>query len=178
MSPVAFDETLMALSEHPDLTALVTKLVSDTPSLFQSMALVKPPKHGSEKPWHQDLAYFNYSPDMPVVGCWIAIDQATPENGCMHILPGSHKQGPRLHFRRRDWQICDTDMDVTDDTVVPLQPGGMLVFSGLMQHGTPDNHSEHRRRALQYHYRPASAEGITEEERLKVYGGEGKGVSC
>jgi phytanoyl-CoA hydroxylase len=69
-------------------------------------------------------------------------------------------------------------MDVSQDTVAPLKPGGVLVFSGMLQHGTPDNRSEKRRRSLQYHYRPASAQAITEEERLKIYGGEGRGATC
>ena len=56
------------------------------------MALLKPPR-GREKPWHQDHAYFNLPLDTPIVGVWIALDEATPENGCMHVIPGSHREG-------------------------------------------------------------------------------------
>jgi ectoine hydroxylase-related dioxygenase (phytanoyl-CoA dioxygenase family) len=63
-----------------------------------------------ETPWHQDHAYFNLPEGTPVVGVWIALDDATPENGCMHFIPGGHREGPIAHFNRRDWQICDEEI--------------------------------------------------------------------
>ena len=50
---------------------------------------------GREKPWHQDKAFFEIDVTSPVVGVWIALDEATPDNGCMHVIPGSHLEGPR-----------------------------------------------------------------------------------
>src|SRR5690606_35073346 len=107
---VNYDERLMAMSNHPELLALVRRLMGAEPALFQDMGLCKPPHGGREKPWHQDKAYFNYAVDAPVVGVWIALDEASAENGCMHVIPGSHREGPVIHFKRRDWQICDTDV--------------------------------------------------------------------
>ena len=83
--------------------------MDDAPVLFQEMALLKPPK-GREKPWHQDCAYFNYPLGTTIIGVWIALDHADANNGCLHILPGTHREGPVNHFKRRDWQICDTDV--------------------------------------------------------------------
>jgi phytanoyl-CoA hydroxylase len=176
--PNNYDDRIKALCFHPDLISAVTRIIGEEPFMFQDMALVKPPHVGSEKPWHQDNAYFNIPPETIVVGAWVAVDEATAENGCIHILPGSHRRGPRLHFRVRDWQICDTDMDVADEVAVPLKAGGVLLFHGLMNHGTPDNHSDYRRRALQFHFRPASVQAISEEDRLKVFGGQGRGAVC
>ncbi len=116
------------------------------------MALLKPPHIGREKPWHQDAAYFNWEPLEGVLGTWIALDPATPENGCMHVLPGSHRDGPRPHYHDRDCQLADEDVAVERDLMVPLAPGGALFFSGLLHHATPPNFSPEPRRALQFHY--------------------------
>ena len=83
-----------------------------------------------------------------------------------------------IHFKRRDWQICDTDVPVARDTMVPLKPGGCLFWHGMTHHGSPANQSEQRRRALQFHYKPASSAEITTQERMAVYGSEGKEVDC
>lgn len=175
---VQHEARLKALSEHKGLIQVLEQIMGDTPILFQDMALVKPPLHGTEKPWHQDCAYFNLAQGTTVVGVWIALDEATAENGCMHIIPRSHNEGPMIHFNRRDWQICDTDVPIARDTMVPLQPGGCLFWHGLTHHGSPVNHSSKRRRALQFHYKPASSDDITTQDRMDVFGSEGKDVDC
>lgn len=169
---------LNAIAEHAGLLGVLELMMGEAPALFQDMALVKPPIFGSEKPWHQDCAYFNLPLGTTVIGVWIALDEATPENGCMHIIPGSHNEGPMVHFKRRDWQICDTHVPVARDTMVPLQPGGCLFWHGLLHHGSPVNQSAQRRRALQFHYKPASCPEITTQERMELYGSEGKDVDC
>ena len=178
MGFVDHDERLRALSIDAALLRVVSLFMQGaTPELFQDMALLKPPG-GREKPWHQDMAYFNVPIDATVVGVWIALDQATPANGAMHILPGSHHQGPQLHFSRRDWQICDTEAPRGSDVVVPLPPGGVLLWHGLTLHSSPDNETPHSRRALQFHYRPAAVSAISTEERMRHYGGEVRGAEC
>ncbi|MDQ2687920.1 MAG: phytanoyl-CoA dioxygenase family protein [Armatimonadota bacterium] len=173
-----YEPRLNALAAHPALLAILTRLLGDTPRMFQDMALLKPPQIGREKPWHQDKAYFDLPLGAPVVGVWIALDPATVENGCMRLWPGGHKEGARPHFQRRDWQICDTDVQGRPCVAAPLAPGGLLLFDGLVPHGTPANSSAQRRRAVQFHYAPASASPAPPDERLAVFGSEGKNVSC
>ena len=175
---VDYDRRLHDLAHHPQLLTLVQHLIGDFPVLFQDMALLKPPRMGREKPWHQDHAYFRIDLEAKVVGCWIALDEATVENGCMVIAPGSHLQGPVVHFQRRDWQICDTDVDNSGALAVPLKPGGLLIFQSLLHHGTPPNRTAQRRRALQFHYRQQRAPLTSQEERLALFGGEGLGAQC
>ncbi len=175
---VNYEDRLKAMSDHPKLIAAVTSLMDEEPVLFQDMALLKPPKFGREKPWHQDHAYFTLPVETKVVGAWIALDEATVDNGCMIVIPGSQTEGPVIHFKRRDWQICDTDVNNHGALAVPLKPGGCLLFHSLIHHGTPTNDSDQRRRAVQFHYRPVSAPQIPDEERLAVFGEEGKGVTC
>lgn len=179
MGFVKEDSRLRALATDERILRVVRELTgSDDLVMFQDMALLKPPGGGREKPWHQDNAFFDYEPGTPIVGVWIALDPATPENGCMHVIPGSHVEGAVVHFKRRDWQLCDDEVDVARDTVVPLPPGGALFFHGLLHHGTPANRTDTRRRAVQLHYLPADTPGIPEERRLEIFGSEGKDVSC
>jgi phytanoyl-CoA hydroxylase len=178
MTFCAYEARLDALMRHPQLLAIITKLLGDRePVCFQEMALLKPP-HGREKPWHQDHAYFNLQLGEPVVGVWIALDEATAENGCMHVIPGSHRAGAVVHFKRRDWQICDSSIAGNRITAVPLKPGGLMLFDGLLQHGTPHNPTNQRRRALQFHYCAKDAKWTDEQARLAVFGSEGKDVTC
>ena len=173
-----YEPRLEALARHPRLLDVVTRIMDEPPVLFQDMALLKPPHIGREKPWHQDHAYFDLPLETLVMGVWIALDEATTENGCMIVIPGSHRQGPVVHFKRRDWQICDTEVNNQHAIAVPLKPGGCLLFHSLIHHGTPTNNSSMRRRAVQYHYRPQSSPVTSEEERMKIFGGEVRGATC
>ena len=96
---VDYEQRLNAMAAHAGLLGVLERIMGDTPELFQDMALVKPPRFGSEKPWHQDCAYFNLPEGTTVVGVWVALDAATAENGCLHIIPGSHSEGPMIHFK-------------------------------------------------------------------------------
>ena len=178
MSFGIWDDRLKTTTEHPGIVAALRRLLGEAPVLFQEMALLKPPHIGREKPWHQDCAYFDLPLETPVVAIWIALEEATPQNGCLHLIPGSHRSGPMPHFKRRDWQICDADVAVDRGVMVPLKPGGCLFWHGLLHHGSPPNHSSLSRRALQYHYKPASAGEISREERLQLFGGEVAGGQC
>ena len=179
MPIIDYDRRLKAMAEDAGLLALMARLLGEAPALTQDMALLKPPRIGREKPWHQDMAYFDYPSQARIVGVWIALDAATPENGCMMIIPGSHRQGPAPHWKRRDWQICDTDVEVGRSLAIPLPPGGCMLFHCLLHHGTPPSHSRRRRWALQFHYRPRSLNALPDsQQRLSVFGANGEDASC
>lgn len=182
---VGYDARLAAMAQDPSLLRALEMILGGKPVLFADQALLKPPGIGREKPWHQDLAFFDVRPGAPVVGVWIALDRATTDNGCMHVIPGSHRSGPVVHFKRRDFQICDTDVERAVITAVPLDPGGCMIFDGLLHHGTPMNNSPLRRWALQFHYareediwRSSEERMAYKEQRLSVFGSEGKNVTC
>jgi phytanoyl-CoA hydroxylase len=168
---------LKNLSHSAALKAALRQITDEKMKLFVSQALVKPPG-GREKPWHQDHAYFDVPIDTPIVGVWIALDQATPENGCMHVWPAGHKEGPRIHFQIRDWQLCDTDIENAPVVSVPLDAGDLLLFDGKIPHGTPTNSSDTQRWAVQYHYIPSTVEKVDKEIRLEAFGSDGKDVFC
>lgn len=169
---------LAAVAAHERVRAVLDELVGPESRMIQDMALVKPPYHGSEKPWHQDTAYFDWTPLGGIVGVWIALDPATVENGCMQVVPGSHQDGPAPHFHVRDCQMADGRVRVDRAHVVPLAPGGALFFSGLLHHGTPPNLSGDRRRALQFHYAAADCRNMTIQEHAALFDEGGLYAGC
>ncbi|MEO6725657.1 MAG: phytanoyl-CoA dioxygenase family protein [Blastocatellia bacterium] len=176
---VDYEPRTNAIAHHPKLLTLVRRLLGAEGRMFQDMALIKPPD-GREKPWHQDHAYFELTPETKVVGVWIALDAAGIENGCMRVMPGWHHRERFFHFQIRDLQICDAQMDglQAERVAVPLPPGGCMIFDSYLPHGTPSNITATRRRALQFHYHAANAAKIIAEERLAIWGGEANNVAC
>jgi ectoine hydroxylase-related dioxygenase (phytanoyl-CoA dioxygenase family) len=170
MSFAGHDARLAAVATHPGILSVVARLLGGTPRMFQDMALLKPPIGGREKPWHQDNAFFHMVPGTPIVGVWIALDAATLDNGCMRVILGSHREGPVRHAHLRDLQICDRDVSVDRGVGVPLPPGGLMFFDGLLQHGTPANRTTTRRRALQFHYTVSDVHSTSDEEHRAVFG--------
>lgn len=175
---VEHDQRLHATAYHPKLLALLKQLFDDEPKLVQDQAILKPPYGGAEKPWHQDMAYGNLTYKKPVIGAWVALDPATLDNGCMHVIPRSHMDGPTPHYAVRDWQICDTNVRVEKDVVVPLAPGGVLIFHGMLHHGTPPNFSKERRRSVQYHYAPSDAMKMSPGEYKRWFTNEMTNAEC
>jgi phytanoyl-CoA hydroxylase len=150
-------ELFRDLAFHLKLTEIATAILGPELLLMQSMLLMKPPNCSTDKVWHQDNAYFHLSP-CDVFGIWIACDEATVENGCMHIVPGSHKRGLRQHAGGGDEYGCVQPPKPDDVLPVPLQPGDALIFHGELLHHTPANRTQRRRRAVQYHYATANCQ--------------------
>lgn len=167
------------LVDHEGILKTARMLLGNRePILHQTMMLLKPAHVGREKPWHQDHAYFDVDIEDRMIGVWIALDEATVDNGCLQVLDGGHKLGPIPHWKRRDWQICDTDIMGKKSVSIPLKPGGAVFFDSLLPHGTPNNQSPLPRKALQIHFAPANRTLIETEDRLAVFGSEGIDVIC
>lgn len=167
------------LGEGGRLRAVVESILGRDPILFQEMALVKPPLIGSEKPWHQDNAYFSVVPLDAILGVWIALDDAGVENGCMHVIPGAHRGGAVKHHHGSDCEIDPALLEVERAIPVPVPTGGAMFFYGMLPHETPPNRSPERRRALQFHFRGAHSRIIDGEAYDRVFtNGSGEPASC
>jgi len=165
--------------EHETLNGVTESVLGPRPELFQSMALIKPPFVGSAKPWHQDNAYFSVTPLDAVIGVWIALDDATVENGCMHVIPGAHREGARRHHHDRDCEIATELLPAERAIPIELPAGGALFFYGMLPHETPANRTPHRRRALQFHYHAANARKVPSAEYDRIFADrEGQPASC
>ncbi len=139
------------LAHHPKMVGIAVDLIGPDVTLLQSMLLMKPPKFGGQKVWHQDNAYFRLEPN-DVFGFWIALDEAYVENGCMHVIPGSHREGIGEHGGVADDYGLSSAPTADDAVPCIMNTGDALVFHGETYHYTPPNTTVERRRALQYHY--------------------------
>lgn len=134
-------------ARHPKLLEILTSLLGPDLKLFRDVVMMKPARHGSAKPYHQDSAYWAIEPP-DLASVWIALDDATLENGCMRVLPGSHTWGKMEHKHLQDFQVEEDQLDLSREVAVPLRPGGALVFHSLLLHATAPNPSDRSRRAM------------------------------
>lgn len=156
-------------TDHPRIQGVVQSILGEGSELYQAMALIKPALHGSSKPWHQDNAYFAIEDMDAILGTWIALDDVTLENGAMHFLSGAHRDGPLKHEHTTDCEIVKDRYSPENAEAVCLNAGGIVFFHGNAPHFTPPNHTPHRRRALQYHYRGAANREISKEDYNQIF---------
>jgi hypothetical protein len=122
------------------------------------------------QPWHQDSFYFPFDPPRPVIGLWLAVTEATLDNGCLHVLPGSHLEPVHLHEpdhrpNANYGYVEIVDHDTSAGVPVLMQPGDVLVFDSHLMHRSTDNVSESRRAAMVFHFAAAGTVDRTEELR-------------
>lgn len=111
------------------------------------------------QPWHQDALYFPFEPDHQV-GVWLAVTDATLDNGPLSVLPGSHREALHAHVpdQRPDANLGYTeivDMDFSTKQPVLMTAGDLLVFDSHLMHCSTDNRSDGVRAAMVYHYAKA-----------------------
>src|SRR5260370_12581644 len=85
------DNEIMAFCRRPELIAIATQFLGGDVDLYWNQSVYKMPEGATEFPWHQDDGYTPVSPS-PYLTLWLAINDATPENGCISALPGSHRR--------------------------------------------------------------------------------------
>ena len=173
---------LKAAAMNRRLHRILDQLLGSGRVLFQEMALVKPPRIGADKPWHQDAAYFRVSDPALIAGVWIALDPALRVNGCMEVVPGSHLGGAVPHVHENDFNRCrivDAHQRAEERLALEMQPGDALIFSALLHHYTAPNASDLRRRAIQFHYHQIGAVwGDVEAHRRLYHFADGSYAGC
>ena len=152
----------------PGLLPIMTSLLgTDDIDCFLSQFIFKNPGAWGQ-PWHQDSYYFPFDPPRPVVGLWLAVTEATLENGCLHVLPGSHAEPVHTHIPDRRpganhgyMEIIDHDMSGQVPSL--MQPGDLLVFDSHLMHRSTDNVSDGIRAAMVFHVAAAGTVDRTED---------------
>ena len=172
-----FDSVYRDLLYHPPLLDVAENLVGADIQLFHDQALYKPARHGGEVPWHQDNGYWRCAPP-ELVSIWIALDDADVVNGCMHVVPGSHREGAASHDRARTDRgelpaLLAVDVDPLQAVPVPVKAGFGMVHHCQTLHWTPPNRSDRDRRAMVIHYMKAgtkNANGVVMKDNLLLRG--------
>jgi phytanoyl-CoA hydroxylase len=137
-------------------------------ALFASHYLSKPPVEGMPVLWHQDGSYWPLEP-MEVVTLWLAVDDSLPENGCMRVIPGTHRLELHALQRRTDVdnvlssQIDPALVDESKAVDLVLKAGDVSVHHPNIIHGSNANTSAQRRCGLTIRYIPTSTRIRTKE---------------
>jgi phytanoyl-CoA hydroxylase len=126
--------------------------------LYSDQVFLKPAFEGSEKPLHQDNSYFRVTPHSHGVTCWLAVDDATEENGCMRYIPGSHKLGLIPHKQLTPAHLTPEGSGFGEEVPVPVKAGSAIFHHLLCLHSSKANTSPHSRRAWALHYANRAAE--------------------
>jgi ectoine hydroxylase-related dioxygenase (phytanoyl-CoA dioxygenase family) len=164
------EEPFRSFATRPDLRAIVATLLgTDLLACFLSQFIFKNPGAWGQ-PCHQDSFYFPFTPMRPVVGVWLACTDATLENGCLWVVPGSHREPIHEHVpdRRPNANIGYVeivDHDLSAAVPVEMAAGDLLVFDSYLMHYSNDNQSPRWRAAMVYHYAPRSTADHTVETR-------------
>ena len=151
------------LARSHDIVDMVAQLIGDDVILWGCHVFCKPGGTGYETPWHQDGHYW---PIRPLATCtvWLAIDKSDRENGCLKVIPDSHKD-KQLHDHmvedREDvvltQRTADDAFDVSTEVALELQPGQMSMHDVYMIHGADANTSPRRRAGVALRYMPATS---------------------
>jgi phytanoyl-CoA hydroxylase len=148
---------------HPRVVDVLTRVIGPNVKAMQSMLFIKAEGRPGQ-PWHQD-EYFIPTRDRSLTAVWIALDDATVENGCLWVLPGSHRRGVLYPDRdqddpRFDCSIEAYDFPYRDEDAVPVEvpAGAAVIFNGYLLHRSLPNSGRHGyRRALANHYMSAES---------------------
>ena len=140
----------------PEVVALVREVVGPEIDCFLSQFIFKNPGAWGQ-PWHQDSYYFPFEPARPICGIWLAVTEATLENGCLHVVPGSHREPVHEHVPdarpgANYGYVEIVDHDMADAVPVLMDAGDLLVFDSHLMHRSTDNSSEGIRAAMVFHY--------------------------
>lgn len=142
-----YDPVFAELLEHPKVIRIATAVLGPDVKLLTGQMLCKPARFGSAKPYHRDAPKWALDPD-DILTLWIALDDATLQNGCMRFLKGSHRSAPGVDL---------------DEEAIEVKAGSGTLHHSQVLHETSDNRTAHRRRAMTLVFAKATAKWRGEE---------------
>lgn len=156
------------LIRHPVITEEMAQLTgARTLRIWHDQIQYKPASNGGVNMWHQDAPLWPILAPMTEVSAWVALDDVDEANGCMSMVPGSHRWGNHMDFLRTLQSFTDipAEFDGHAATVrpCPVRRGEVHYHHALTWHGSPANTSDRPRRAIALHY-------MTEETRFVASG--------
>lgn len=145
---------------HPRVLDAVETLLGPDLLVWRSVFFVKPPHDSGHVAWHQDIAYWELSDDR-VVTAWIALTDTTAANGCLRVVPASHR-GPLLghtltrdsHNRLMRGQVADRKIAADAVAALELRAGQFSLHHARLLHSSPPNPTGELRAGLAVRYIP------------------------
>ncbi|KAA2239244.1 phytanoyl-CoA dioxygenase family protein [Chitinophaga agrisoli] len=157
MLPGRLAPDLLQKPLHLKTLAMAKELLGEDMDLDFDMLIDKAPFTNTPTPWHQDCAYWISMPDTRAASCWVALDDAVKDNGCMWYVPGSHRQPVRTHRPAGAGGgalMCDADEQ--EGVAVEIKAGSCIWHHGGTLHYSRGNSTVMRRRAYITNFRPAA----------------------
>ena len=152
---VARSPWLRELVSSPPLTDICADLIGPDVRLYWDQAVYKKPEKPRRFPWHQDNGYVYVEPQAYLT-CWIALVDATVDNGCPQVVPQLHRLGTLRH-RYVDPLGFECFPDHPDKVAAEVRAGGAVLFSSLTPHLTGPNVTDAVRKAYIVQYIPDGA---------------------
>jgi ectoine hydroxylase-related dioxygenase (phytanoyl-CoA dioxygenase family) len=152
---VARSPFLRDFCRHPVFCDLVHDLIGPDVRLYWDQAVYKKPGTRAPFPWHQDNGYTFVEPEAYLT-CWVALTDATEDNGCPRVVPRLHRGGTLTH-RATDLGFVCFDEAPAEVVAAPVRAGGIVVFSSLTPHATGPNLTRDERRAYIVQFAPEGA---------------------
>ncbi|GAA1489691.1 phytanoyl-CoA dioxygenase family protein [Brachybacterium sacelli] len=161
--PHKISEAALEALKAPRIVDVLTQVIGPNVKAMQSMLFIKSEGKPGQA-WHQD-EYFIPTRDRSLTASWIALDDATIENGCLWVLPGSHRRGILYPDREQfdpafdcSIEAYDFPWDESDAVPVEIPAGSAIIFNGYLLHRSLQNSGRHGyRRALTNHYMSAES---------------------
>lgn len=145
----AKDTQILEFIAQEKLIGLATRLIGPNVRLYWDQAVYKRPENPRDFPWHQDNGYTQTDP-AHYLTVWLALNDATLENGCIWVQPNSHTNGV-LEHRPTDVGL-QCYFGENPGLAVPLRKGSIVAFQSLMVHRSTPNLSDHIRKAYIIQY--------------------------
>jgi ectoine hydroxylase-related dioxygenase (phytanoyl-CoA dioxygenase family) len=157
--------------QRQEFIDISTAFLGPDTDLYFNQMVYKSPEGNKPFSWHQDDAYGPVEPS-PYLTVWMAITDATVENGCVSVLPGSHKQGLMEHHDSEFGLACRSHDDPTQGFLVPVPAGSLICFWSTMMHKSGPNLSSGTRKAFVMQFCPPGtrhkASGMLIKSRIAV----------
>ena len=158
-----YDEGFADFCRNEDILDMVEQLIGPDIALWNSSFFAKPAGNGKATPWHQDGEYW---PIRPLATCtaWIAVDDATQDNGCLRIIKGSHKEGKLLQHETNpsteltlNQELMKTEYDESKAVDLVLKRGQISLHDVFLVHGSEPNTSDKSRRGMTMRFMPTTS---------------------
>lgn len=156
MVPSKLAPELLEKPIHQRSLMIAKELMGEDIALDFDMLINKSPNTNTATPWHQDAAYWIDMPDKRAASCWVAIDHASLDNGCMWYTPRSHLAPVRPHSQIGNKGALQCEGDERESVYVELEPGSCVFHQGGTLHYSRGNSTAENRRALITNFRPQS----------------------
>ncbi|MBT3268699.1 phytanoyl-CoA dioxygenase family protein [Candidatus Poribacteria bacterium] len=155
--PHVVSDLYAEVCRDPALTGRLANILGPDVITFNGLVIFKSREVGLPFPYHQDLWYFRRGNDMQrSCGIWMALDDADEENGCLWVVPGSHRLPIQEHVLPEADHLQQEFREVPgaaemDEIPVPLRSGSCLFFDGRLLHRSSHNHSARDRACYVIH---------------------------